>query len=250
MERTIIETGASAMLRSVAREVIAGAGLAVLRGPVGIGKTFALDLIEAELTAEGVDVVRVTANPAISGNVHAFMRAILGPNCVETGSTADAADAVWSMLHGYPFRSWGRRVLLIIDEAQELAGRVLETIRGIWDMGDAARLGDDSAPAFGCMLVGNSTFMSKGGAQRVASFRPLLSRLTHDLRLPSPGRVECAALAAVVFPDAPELQAMLAGLGEDRGNLCAMAIAARQAAGGDAVTMVHLRSAIRAMGGK
>ena len=61
MERTIIDTGTSAMLRSVARQVIAGAGLAVLRGPVGIGKTFALDLIEAELTAEGVDVVRVTA---------------------------------------------------------------------------------------------------------------------------------------------------------------------------------------------
>lgn len=253
MERVIIETGTSAMLAAVAREVVAGAGLALLRGPVGIGKTFALDLVERELVAGGVDVFRVTANPAISSHVHAFMRAILGPNCTETGSTADAADAVWSMLQGNPFRSWGRRVLLIIDEGQELASRVLETVRGIWDMGDAARLGDESASAFGCMMVGNSTFMSKGGAQRVASFKPLLSRLTHDLRLPSPSRADFAAFAVATYPDDHEKQAVLAGFGEDRGNLRSMAIASRQArvlAGDGVVTVQHLRAAIRAMGGK
>lgn len=146
----------------------------------------------------------------------------------------------------------GRRVLLIVDEAQKLAGRVLETIRGLWDRGDDARIGNPNALAFGCVLVGNPTFMSKGGAQRTASFEPLLSRLTHNMRLPSPSRAECQSYAGTIYSDA-ELLAELAEGGFVRGNFRVMATAARNAgllAGDDPVTLAHLRQAFKMMGAK
>ena len=176
MDDHTIGTGVGSMLRTVTLKVVAGAGLAILRGPVGIGKTHALAQITDELEDTGVAVVSVTESPAISGNINAFLRATSGPSHVDTGSGADAMESAWDMLSGYPFRSWGRRVLLIVDEAQDLSGRVLETIRVLWDRGGRARLGDESSPAFGCVLAGNTTFMTRGGAQRVASFRPLNDR--------------------------------------------------------------------------
>jgi type II secretory pathway predicted ATPase ExeA len=248
----IIETGVGATLSFVCDHVIAGAGLAVLRGGVGIGKSFALDRIKRDLEDRGVMVVMITATEAISGNINAFLRATLGHYHTETGSGADAEEAVWALLAGYPFMSYGRRIILIVDEAQKLSGRVLETIRGLWDRGDEARLGNPSARAFGCVLVGNPTFMSKGGAQRTASFEPLISRLTHNMRLPGPNRAECQSYAATIYTDA-ELVSELAEGGLARGNLRVMATAARSAkllAGDDPVALAHLRQAFKMMGGK
>jgi len=238
------------MLSFVCDQVTVGAGLAVLRGSVGIGKSFALDRIAEDLSAKGVVVVMVTATEAISGNINAFLRAILGQYHTETGSSADAEEAVWTLLAGHPFMTHGRRVILIVDEAQKLADRGLETIRGLWDRGDEARLGNSNASAFGCVLVGNPTFMSKGGAQRTASFEPLLSRLTHNMRLPGPNRSECQSYAATIFPDA-ELAAELAEGGLARGNLRVMATASRSAKllGGEGpVTVAHIRQAFKMMG--
>ncbi|MFC3059413.1 hypothetical protein [Paenirhodobacter populi] len=53
MEKPNIETGVGSMVRMVADQVLAGAGLALLRGPAGIGKTFALNKIEAEIEGFG-----------------------------------------------------------------------------------------------------------------------------------------------------------------------------------------------------
>ncbi len=248
----IIETGVGATLSLVCDQVIAGAGLAVLRGGVGIGKSFSLDRIARDLKGQGVEVVMITVTEAIAGNINAFLRAILGQYHTETGSSSDAEEAVWALLSGRPFMGNGRRVILIVDESQKLAGRVLETVRGLWDRGDKARLGDVNAPAFGCVLVGNPTFMSKGGAQRTASFEPLLSRLTHNMRLPGPNRGECQSYADTIYTDA-ELAAELAAGGLARGNLRVMATAARSAelmAGDVPVTLAHLRQAFKMMGGK
>jgi len=247
-----IETGVGAMLSEICREVAEGAGLAILRGTVGIGKSYALTQIVLELENEDVTVVLVNATETISGQVNAFLRAILTQYNTDTASSADAEDAVWSLLAGRPFLSNGRRILLVVDEAQKLGGRVLETIRGLYDRGDAARLGDDSAPAFGCVMVGNPTFMNKGGAQRTASFEPLLSRLTHNVRLPGPNRRECTSFATSLFADA-ELVREIAELGVSKGTLRSMAIASRRAeqlAGDGPVELAHLRHAIKMMGGK
>ena len=251
MENPSIETGVGTTLSRVCDQVIAGAGFAILRGRVGIGKTFALDRIARDLEEQNVVVVKITATEAISSNINAFLRAILG-QYTDTGSSSDAEEAVWAQLAGRPFMAGGRRVVLIVDEAQKLSGRVLETIRGLWDRGDPARLGNPRAPAFGCVLVGNPTFMSKGGAQRTASFEPLIDRLTHNMPLPGPNRAECQSFAATIFSDA-ELAAELAEGGLTRGNLRVMATVARSAtllAGDEPVTLSHLRLAFKIRGGK
>lgn len=247
-----IETGVAATLAMTCEEVVSLAGLAVMRGPVGIGKTFALQRIRQQLEEKGVTVVMVTATEATGGNINAFLRSILGQYHTETGSSSDAEEAAWALLAGYPFMQSGRRVILIVDEAQKLAGRVLETIRGLWDRGEPARDGNLSAPAFGCVLVGNPTFMGKGGVQRVASFEALLSRLSHNLQLPRPNRKECLEFAGTIFSDQQLIQE-LADLGQTKGNLRSMAIASRNAqqrAGDGPVTLAILLIVIKMMGGK
>lgn len=253
MQNSIIATGTYTTLRQVIWQVVEGAGLALLRGPAGIGKTFALDRIVAELEEEGVTVIHLTASPAIGGSISAFTRSVLAKYRIESSFTSEAVEALADQLAGYPFRGYGPRVVFIIDEAQELKPAVLETIRELWDRGARARLGDGAGPAFGCVLVGNDTFMCKGGNQRTAGFRPLLSRVTHNMGLPRPTSSEHVAYALSQFPDSEELQMMLCGFGEDSGHLRAQEVAARQArlmAKGEPVTPSHLRMAIKMMGGK
>lgn len=251
MEKEVnIETGVGATLDQVCRQVAALAGLAVMRGPVGIGKSFALARIAQQLEDQGIVVVMVTASEATAGNINAFLRSILGQHPIETTSSAEAEEAVWGLLAGRPFLGNGRQVIFIVDEAQKLAGRVLETICGIWDRGELAREGDLFAPAFGCVLVGNPTFMGKGGAQRTASFEALIDRLTHNMRLPGPSKAERIEFARSIFDDA-EVVDELVNFGQTKGNLRSMAIAsrlARQFACDDPVTLAHLRMAIKMKG--
>ena len=251
-----IETGVGAMLSEVCREVAEGAGLAILRGTVGIGKSYAIKQAIPELEAQGIDVVFLTATETVAGQVNAFLRAILAQYYTDTSSSADAEEAMWNLLAGRPFSGGGRKVLLVVDEAQKLAVRVLETIRDLYDRGDAAREGNRTGHAFGCVLVGNPTFMGKGGVQRTASFETLISRLTHNVRLPAPNRAECISFALSIWQD-EVLVRELADLGMSKGNLRSMAIAARRTEqiadggpGGGIVTIQHLRLAIKMMGGK
>ncbi len=79
-------------------------------------------------------------------------------------------------------------MVFIVDVDQELKPAVLETIRGLWDRSDHARLGLATGPAFGWVLVGNEMFMCKGGNLRVAGFRPLMSWVTANVHLPRPDK--------------------------------------------------------------
>lgn len=250
-----IETTISAMMQEVFDQVADGAGLAILRGPAGIGKTFALNQAIAVLEAEGVKVIRVTITPTIGGSVSAFVRAVLSAYGIDTLSIYDGVESLGGQLKGYPFRSYGSKVLFIVDEAQEAKTVILETLRGLWDDGEKARLGSIHCPAFGLALVGNDTFMGKSGGVKSAYFRPLLSRVTHNVSLPRPNSLEQAALAKTIFPTSEDLQEVLQSFGEDNGSFRAQAIAARQAEllakrDNKDVSVVHLRKAIRMMGGK
>lgn len=254
MQERSLETGVWATLSHILRDCAKGAGIGIARGAVGIGKSYALSRIVSSLETEGVGVVMLTATEAVSGNINAFLRAVLG-QYAETGSSADAEEAVWQMLAARPLGDNGRRMLFVVDAAQKLSGRVLETIRGLWDRGDAARKGTVEAPAFGCVLVGNPTFMGKGGTQRVASFEPLISRLSYNMRLPGPNREECrafaAALATAAGCDDPAFRVGLADIGVSQGNLRGMETASRAAirlADGGPVTVGHLRIVRKTMG--
>lgn len=86
----------------------------------------------------------------------------------------------------------------------------------------------------------------------MAAFETLLSRLTHNVRLPGPNRAECISFARSIWQD-EELVRELADFGVARTNLRSMAIAARSAAqraGDGSVSVTILRTVIRAMGGK
>ncbi|TNF19341.1 MAG: ATP-binding protein [Rhodobacteraceae bacterium] len=248
-----IETNLSTMMHSVLTQVTDGAGLALLRGPAGIGKSYSLNRSRDMLENDGVRVVSITATPAIGGSLGAFVRAILAQYRIEASSTPDGVESLYNQVKGFPFRNYGPRCLFLVDEAQELKTAILESLRGLWDRGDMARLGESNQPAFGLALVGNDTFMGRNGGIHTAYFRPLLSRVTHNVSLPRPNAGELRDLAENLFPDQKALQDMAAAFGEDQGSLRASASAARQArviAKGETVTEAHLRMAIRMMGGR
>lgn len=254
-EIPIIPTRLNSTMETVFDHVVAGAGLGICRGPAGTGKTFSVTRNAARLAETGVNVVRITASPAIGGALNAFIRAILAAEKIEAPSGHEGVELLFGLLKGYPFRPYGTRSVLIVDEAQELKTSILETIRGLWDRGDEARLGQADCPAFGCVLVGNDTFMGRNGTVNRAYFRPLLSRVTHNVSLPRPTAEEHAAYAAALMPEASKLQELLRGFGEDEGSFRAQAVAARQArlmAGqkNETVNAKHLATAIRMMGGK
>lgn len=250
--RITIQTRAQAILKDVIQSVLDGAGLAVVRGPVGIGKSFALELIRTELEAQGYKVVMVTSSPEIEGSIGAFCRAVLAPYGINGGASSSAAEALADLLLTvYPFQALSDKLVFIVDEAQGLKTNILESIRGIWDRGDAARAGNVYRPAFGCVLVGNDSFFNKGGRTKKAEFRPLMSRVTHDVDLPRPDKAEYAALALAICGENHEARAMLEKYGTECGNLRAMDKVSRGARLSDGdLDLSALRRGILYAGGK
>lgn len=253
--RVIIPTRAQAILSDVLDNVVETAGLAVVRGPVGIGKTFALRHEIERLEANGVLVIFMTSTPEIEGSIGAFMRATLGQFSTVSCSTASAAVfELWNIIAAYrPFMVRGKRCIVIIDEAQGLKPNLLEAWRGLYDRGDAARNGNIYEPAFGLCLIGNDTFLNKGGKMRKAEFKPLMSRVMIDLILARPDASEFAALAKALVPDHDDAQAQLRQFGADAGNLRAIDKAYRlwvsfTEKGDDPTTA--MRRAVRLCGGK
>ena len=116
-ERTVtIKTRAHSILSDVIRAVVEGAGLALVKGPVGIGKTFALDLICDALTEDGVRVIRVTSTPAIEGSIAAFLERSPGGG--------DGATFTFDPGQGrYPLADAVRLRLRVLPEANALDRR-------------------------------------------------------------------------------------------------------------------------------
>lgn len=250
-----IKTPLFATMRGVLSEVAESSGLAILRGPVGIGKSYALKHVCSELKAQGDKVCAITVGGALEGKVIEFCRAIHGRSGV---TAAEGLDLAFTHLAGYPFQGFGGRALLVVDEAQELKSAVLALVRELWDKGDAARLGDHFMPSFGLVMVGNDQFLSGGSAKERSYLLPLLDRVTHDLRLAEPTAEDIAEFAAVLFPetlkDSAKLRDRAQAFAERRRNFRSMATAARQAQlrasrDGSEVTVCHLDRSIRMMGG-
>lgn len=249
-----IDTAVFAIMRDVIGDVLDGAGLAVMRGPVGIGKSYALRRTIAELEEGGARVTFLAAVGALQGKIAEFLRALHGRDGI---SSAEGLDLAFSMIAGYPRRSYGPKSVLIVDEAQDLAAPIIGQLRGLWDRGELARLGDRWCPAFGLVLVGNDQFLGNGTRKERVDLLPLWDRVTHNIRLPRPSKEEQAAFARALFPgddtETDKLRAMVRAFGEDQGSLRAAAKAARQAGirarqEGQTIKSEHLSFAIRMMG--
>ncbi|MBV0912848.1 ATP-binding protein [Anianabacter salinae] len=251
-----IDTAVCATMRLVIGDVLDGAGLAVMRGPVGIGKSFALRKVIDEFAADGAKVTHLAATGAVQGKIAEFLRALHGREGV---SSAEGLELAFDMICGFPFRDYGPRSVVIVDEAQDLAAPIIAQLRGLWDRGELARLGDPWCPAFGLVMVGNDQFLSNGTRQDRVNLKPLWDRITHNIRLPRPSKDEHEAFAHAVFPgegeNANKMRAMVQAFGEDHGSLRAAHKAARQAfirasQKGQDVNADHLAFSIRMMGGR
>ena len=187
----IIRTMALKRLETLVDQVAETAELAIVKGPAGIGKTFAVNHIKE--TAKSCNVYTATARPEIAGRLNGMANEILQPYGVYQPRMADCMDVVWNLIAGRPFDRYHKRSVLIVDEAQALLDPVLEGLRGLYDMGDKARMFGGSERAFGLVLVGNDTFLSRAGGIRKAAYEPLLTRIQYTLNLSRPTRADYEA---------------------------------------------------------
>lgn len=168
--------------------------------------------------------------------------------------TQKAVEALETAVMGYPFRSWSpSRSLFIVDEAQNLKVNVLEMLRGVYDTGDAARRGDGEAPAFGLMLVGNSTFLNRSGRAREAGYAPLMSRVSVFDELDPSSTDDCLRLATQLCRSDRNGARLLAEHGARVGSLRPVQLLANQArrlAKGAPITEQHIRDALAMRGVK
>lgn len=256
----IIRTSAYSMLRDAAQSLLCKAQLSIVRGHPGIGKSFALQQIETELSRGEDEVYLMEAPSDKSRSLDKFFRKALFDLGFYGHGGADPYEYFKGvMLRSHPFRTGGHRprVLLIVDECQRLAPNVLEALRGAFDRGRAARDEDlldrsSDAPAFGILLVGNHRFLTKGGRDMTATYDALISR-GPLIDLGRPDAAEYREFAATLFPDLAELQAVLVRFGAKRGQFRAIANVASRArhyANGQAVSLIHLEKAILIEGGE
>lgn len=252
----IIRTGTHAILKEAATAALETAQLAIARGPAGIGKSFALTLLEKSMTRNEDTVLVFTATARNGRSVKRFFEeAIIDLGIIGYGGTDPMQRIERVLMQSFPFRAIGPRVLFVIDECQHLDAKLIECLRGLFDLGRYARDFDLDKPAFGLLLVGNGHFLARGGKAERAAFEALLSRCPIEVTLDRPTRDEIHELAASFFGGRSDLKEALAAHGERFGNLrvmdTAVDMARHFAGGGNEVSLAHLQKAfLFSAGGK
>lgn len=248
-----IPTRTHAILRETVETALSLGRMGIVRGAAGIGKSYALSLIEEEFSRDQDDVMIITASSGTGGAITKFFGgALLTLGIMGNGAVDPAERFQRYLLQSFPFRGFGPRKVLIVDECQHLKANVIEELRYIYDRGEKARRFDPTEPAFGLVLVGNGHFLTRGGKAERAAFEALLTRAPVEWELDRPPEEEIAALAAKLCPDQPDHQADFIAFGLKCGNFRqpaeAVAIAIHLAGEGP-VTLAHLRRAFLLSGG-
>jgi type II secretory pathway predicted ATPase ExeA len=251
----IIRTSAHAILKVAASAALETAQLAIARGPAGIGKSFALTLLQQAMLNDRDRIYVFTATAHNGRSVKRFFQELIIECEIRAyGRTEPMQRLESALLQSRPFQASAPRVLLVIDECQHLDGKLIECLRALFDLGFYARNFDRSQPAFGLLLVGNGNFLSRGGRAERAAFDALLTRCPIEVTLERPSGDEIQSLAKCLLPENEALQEAFAEHGARHGNLRVMDTAvdmARYFAGGDDLTMAELQKAfLFAAGGK
>lgn len=209
--------------------------LGCVYGGAGLGKTVTL----RAYAEQNPNVWVVTMSPAHAG---------------VSGALEEIAETIG--LRGIPGRAarlqreltrrlQGTGGLLIIDEAQHLGMRCLESIRALHD-----------ATGVGVVLCGNeSVFARLTGGSREATFAQLFSRLGKRLRLTHPTKGDVDAMADYFQVKGSEERRMLAEIagkpGALRGVVKTLRLSVMFAAGeGQPLGAHHIRAAWRDLGGE
>lgn len=250
--RPTISTRTYAMLRDAVDTALQTARMVLAIGPAGIGKTFALDLVAAELNHGEDEVYVYTASESTSRSETKFFHKLLFDLNVSGAGSVDPMEVFEAfILRSYPFRGHGARKVLVIDECQYLQTKIVNCLKYFYDRGDMARKYDVTRGAFGLVFVGNA-FLSKGGKDTAAAYDALNTRMSR-WPLGRPADLEIATLSARYFPDNDALQSELTRAGVKWSNFREMAEAvsiASHFAGDSAIELTHLRAAIKVVGGK
>ncbi|MCA8878614.1 MAG: ATP-binding protein [Rhodobacteraceae bacterium] len=245
--RTLVYDTLDLVLDNTAKQ----AGLAIVRGPVGIGKTFALRQLADEYRARGVKVYMLTCRTEIAGRINGAANEVLSQENIWEHRDVRAAEVLWELLRSRVFDPWDPKPsLLITDEAQGWKPNVLNFFRDLWDLGDPARNGRSDALAFGIVMVGNSSFINRNGVEEEAKFGPLLSRRTISVDLERPSKGELREYAAKLA--GPDAARALAAYGERTGSMRGIEKAyrlARSLSDAAELTAQDIEFAIRYLGG-
>lgn len=130
-------------------------GLAIESGDAGIGKTMACLKYKEDYPNTAIYIM---ANPCISG-VTAFLKHI----CSELGLQTGRKDDMWMRISNH---LKGERKVLIVDEAQHLPIKTIETLRSFFD----------TDPKIGVCMVGNKETYTNLRSDRV-TFAQIISRI-------------------------------------------------------------------------
>lgn len=252
----IVETEVYTRMEWAIRNVLDTAGLGVVKGEPGIGKTEAITALVPQLRDEGALAELVTVTPANASNMRAICNSLLAQfsGYVET-FLDEAIEAFGSAVVGRPFGHGGPRSVLIVDECHMARPTVLTMLRQLWDRGDAARrlrrAGTD-APTFALLLCGNNYFLNRRGQRQDMDVGPLKDRVTLTVNLRNPGLADMRKVAASHFPCDVEATAALAEFGVERGTIRSMMNVIGQAetlAAGRDVSSADIEDAIQLVRG-
>lgn len=250
---TTIPTRAHAILRETVETALTLGRMGIARGPAGIGKSYALELIADELSRGDDDVMVFTASDATGASKTKFFgRALLDLGVLGNGAVDPMERLERFLLHSFPFRGFGPRKVLVVDECQHLSAKLIECLRYLYDRGERARRFDPTQPAFGLVLVGNGHFLTRGGKAERAAFEALLTRAPIEWEIDRPPEEEIAALARKHFPELSDLQEAFVAFGSKCGNFrqpVEAAAIATHLAGEGPVSLAHLRRAFLLSGG-
>lgn len=244
----IINTDTYQRIEIVVENIATTAGLGIVKGPVGIGKSFALRHLEKAFDARGYHFVMTTARPETEGSIVHFANDILEQFNARETRRGDAVEALRTLMFRRGNSVDRQPAILVVDESQGLQSNILETLRSLYDEGDWARLGQTFAPAFGLLMVGNPKFLARSSRALAAQYEQLTDRVSVFTELHGPSAQECLELATAYAPHDKEAARLLAELGMARGNLRGIEKAAMQArylnGESDAITAGNVKEAL------
>ena len=200
----IINTATYQRLEIVIDNIATTAGLGIVKGPVGIGKSFALRHLQHAFEGRGFHFVLTTARPETEGSITFFINDILEQFNGRESRKGSAVEALRTLMLQRVWEAHRAPSILVVDESQGLRSNILETLRGLYDEGDLARSGQTYAPCFGLLLVGNPKFLARSGRAQGAQYDQLMDRVSVNMELHGPSPQECLELATAYAPNDKE----------------------------------------------